>query len=216
VITTTRTVIATHDLPPYDGGNRLGRETEKSMTDTPDVPGTPKLVDPRAQIHPSAEIEPDVSVGPGTRVWRNAHIRTGAVIGSDCNIGANVFVDAGVRIGDRVKIQNNVSVYEGVTLSDDAFVGPAAVFTNDLNPRSSGAWAVTPTVVGRGASVGANATIVCGNDLGDYCLVGAGSVVTRPVDAYQLVVGNPARPVGWVDRTGSVVSRDDERPQELG
>jgi acetyltransferase-like isoleucine patch superfamily enzyme len=148
-------------------------------------------------------------------VWRNAHIRSGAIIGSDCNIGANVFVDVGVQIGDRVKIQNNVSVYEGVVLSDDCFVGPAAVFTNDLNPRASGDWQITPTLVGVGASIGANATIVCGNDLGDYCLVGAGSVVTRRVADHQLVMGNPARPAGWVDRSGQVISKDAQRPAEL-
>jgi acetyltransferase-like isoleucine patch superfamily enzyme len=181
------------------------------MTDA----SVPNGIDPAAQIHPSAEIESGVSVGAGSRIWRRAHVRAGAVIGRDCNIGANVFVDVDVHIGDRVKIQNNVSVYEGVHLSDDAFVGPAAVFTNDLNPRATGDWELTPTFVGRGASVGANATIVCGNSLGDYCLVGAGAVVTKPVEPYRLVVGNPARPVGWVDRDGAVISKAAERPAQL-
>ncbi|HTZ42790.1 MAG TPA: acyltransferase [Jatrophihabitans sp.] len=165
-------------------------------------------------IHPSAEIEDGVRIGDGTRIWRRAHVRAGAVIGRDCNIGANVFVDAGVRIGDRVKIQNNVSVYEGVELADEVFVGPAAVFTNDLNPRATGAWQLTPTPVRTGASIGANATVVCGNSLGEYCLVGAGAVVTRPVAAYQLVLGNPARPAGWVCRCGTVISRAAGRPPQ--
>jgi len=172
-------------------------------------------IHPDAQIHDTVELEPGVTIGAGTRVWRRAHIRTGAVIGQDCNIGANVFVDAHVRIGDRVKIQNNVSVYEGVQLDDGAFVGPAAVFTNDLNPRATGDWVLTPTHVHTGASIGANATIVCGNDLYDYCLVGAGAVVTRPVEAHQLVLGNPARPAGWVCVCGEVVSKAAERPDGL-
>lgn len=172
-------------------------------------------IDPTAQIHPSADVETDVVVGRRTRIWRQAHVRTGATIGSDCNIGANVFIDARVVIGDRVKVQNNVSVYEGVTLEDNAFVGPAAVFTNDLNPRSTGEWQLTPTMVRSGASVGANATIVCGNELGEHCLVGAGAVVTRAVLPHQLVLGNPARPAGWVCACGEIVSRDLVRPADL-
>jgi len=168
-----------------------------------------------AVIHDSAEVEPGAIIGAGTQVWRRAHIRTGARIGQDCNIGANVFVDAHVTIGDRCKIQNNVSVYEGVRLADEAFVGPAAVFTNDRNPRATGEWLLTPTEVGFGASVGANATIICGNALAEHCLVAAGAVVTRSVLAHQLVVGNPARPAGWVCRCGEVVSRALERPADL-
>jgi UDP-2-acetamido-3-amino-2,3-dideoxy-glucuronate N-acetyltransferase len=168
-----------------------------------------------ASIHPSAEVEAGVTIGEGTRIWRHAHIRTGAQIGRNCNIGANVFIDAHVQIGDRCKVQNNVSVYEGVTLADEAFVGPAAVFTNDRNPRATGEWLLTPTAVGHGASVGANATIVCGNSLGEHCLVAAGAVVTKSVLAHQLVVGNPARPAGWVCRCGEVVSRAAERPADL-
>ena len=152
-------------------------------------------VDPTAQIHVSAEIEPGATVGSGTRIWRSAHVRRGAIIGHDCNIGANVFVDVDVHIGDRVKVQNNVSIYEGVTLEDEAFVGPAAVFTNDLNPRATGPWQLMPTHVRHGASVGANATVICGNELGEHCLVAAGAVVTRPVLRHQLVLGNPA-PMG--------------------
>ena len=172
-------------------------------------------IDASAIVHDTVEIEPGASIGAGTRVWRRAHIRTGAVIGTDCNIGANVFVDEGVRIGDRVKIQNNVSVYAGVELGDEAFVGPAAVFTNDRNPRATGDWDLAPTFVEPGASVGANATIVCGVTLGEHCLVAAGAVVTRSVTPHQLVLGNPARPGGWVCRCGVVVSHEQLRPADL-
>jgi UDP-2-acetamido-3-amino-2,3-dideoxy-glucuronate N-acetyltransferase len=172
-------------------------------------------VDAGAHVHPSAEIEPGARIGAGTRIWRFTHVRAGAVIGSDCNIGANVFVGCDVHIGDRVKIQNYVSVYEGVSLEDEAFVGPAAVFTNDLNPRATGAWQLTRTPVRFGASVGANATIVCGHELAEHCLVAAGAVVTKDVVAHQLVVGNPARPAGWVCRCGAVVSHAEERPADL-
>jgi acetyltransferase-like isoleucine patch superfamily enzyme len=168
-----------------------------------------------ADIHETAEIEPDAVIGVGTRVWRRAHIRTGATIGRDCNIGANVFIDRNVRIGDRVKVQNNVSVYEGVDLEDESFVGPAAVFTNDRNPRATGDWQLEQTHVGRGASVGANATVVCGITLGEHSLVAAGAVVTRSVLPHQLVQGNPARHAGWVCRCGTVVSRSAERPPDL-
>lgn len=172
-------------------------------------------IDVEAVIHDSAEVEPGATVLAGTRVWRRAHVRTGAVIGRDCNIGANVFVDRNVRIGDRVKIQNNVSVYEGVELADESFVGPAAVFTNDRNPRATGPWQLTPTHVGRGASVGANATLVCGITVGEHGLVAAGAVVTRSVLPHQLVQGNPATPAGWVCRCGAVVSRSAQRPADL-
>ncbi|HZC71220.1 MAG TPA: acyltransferase [Jatrophihabitans sp.] len=168
-----------------------------------------------AAIHDTAEVEPGASIGAGTRVWRRAHIRDGAVLGSDCNIGANVFVDKNVRIGDRVKIQNNVSVYEGVELDDECFVGPAAVFTNDRNPRATGEWQLAATRVARGASIGANATLVCGIDLGEHSLVAAGAVVTRSVLPHQLVQGNPARHAGWVCRCGEVVTRETERPADL-
>ena len=171
--------------------------------------------DPTAQIHVSAEIEPGATIGAATRIWRSAHVRSGAIIGHDCNIGANVFVDVHVHIGDHVKVQNNVSLYEGVTLEDEAFVGPAAVFANDLNPRATGPWQLVPTYVRRGASVGANATVICGNELGEHCLVAAGAVVTKDVLPHQLVLGNPAHAAGWVCRCGVVVSRDKNRPADL-
>ena len=167
-------------------------------------------------VHPTAEVEAGATLGAGTRVWHQAHIRRDAVIGSDCNLGKNVFVDEGVVIGSRVKIQNNVSVYHGVELADEVFVGPSAVFTNDLRPRAAGTeWKVSTTVVHRGASIGANATIVCGTEIGEHAMIGAGSVVTHDVPAHQLVVGNPARPHGWVCACGEIVARGAEAPADL-
>lgn len=169
--------------------------------------------DPTVFVHPSAEVEEGVHVGRGTKVWHLVHIRRDARIGVDSSLGRNVYVDAGVCIGDRVKIQNNVSVYAGVTLEDDVFVGPAAVFTNDLHPRAHNAdWKVTPTMVRRGASIGANATIICGVEIGANAMVAAGAVVTRDVEPNQLVAGCPATHRGWVNRQGDVVSRDPVRP----
>lgn len=167
-------------------------------------------------IHPTAVVEDGASIGEGTKVWLHAQVRTGAEVGRDCNLGKNVFVDAGVRIGDRVKIQNNVSVYAGVTIESEVFVGPSAVFTNDLRPRAqSPEWEITPTLVRHGASVGANATIICGNTIGCYAMVGSGSVVTRDVRDHELVVGNPARFHAWVDHAGEIVSRDEDQPPQF-
>lgn len=167
-------------------------------------------------VHATAEVEPGARLGPGTRVWHQAHVRTRAEIGAGCTLGKNVFVDAGVRIGRGSKVQNNVSVYAGVTLGEDVFVGPSAVFTNDLRPRAAATeWQIVPTVVRRGASIGANATIVCGTEVGSYAMVAAGSVVTRDVRDHQLVVGNPARHRGWVCACGEVVGRAAEPPADL-
>jgi dTDP-4-amino-4,6-dideoxygalactose transaminase/acetyltransferase-like isoleucine patch superfamily enzyme len=163
-------------------------------------------------IHPTAEVEDGASIGPGTKVWHLVHVRGTAGIGANCTIGRNVYVDADVTIGDEVKIQNNVSVYTGVTIEDKVFVGPSAVFTNDLRPRATGGWAITPTLVRTGASIGANATLICGVTVGEYAMVAAGSVVTKDVEPYRLVAGNPARPLGWVNRAGEVVSRDAAKP----
>jgi dTDP-4-amino-4,6-dideoxygalactose transaminase/acetyltransferase-like isoleucine patch superfamily enzyme len=164
-------------------------------------------------IHPTAAVEPGARVGAGTRVWHHSHVRAGAVIGTGCTLGKNVFVDEGVRVGDRVKIQNNVSVYRGVELGDEVFVGPSAVFTNDLRPRAGGnGWQLRTTRVRRGASIGANATIVCGTEIGEYGMVGAGAVVTASVRPHQLVVGNPARHHGWVCACGEILSRGAARP----
>jgi UDP-2-acetamido-3-amino-2,3-dideoxy-glucuronate N-acetyltransferase len=164
-------------------------------------------------IHPSAEVESGAVVGAGTKIWHLAHVRSTARIGAGCVLGRNVYVDANVVIGDLVKVQNNVSVYQGVTIEDEVFVGPSVVFTNDLRPRAQNPdWQITPTRIRRGASLGANATIVCGVEIGPYAMVAAGSVVTRDVAPYQLVAGNPARPKGWVNEQGEVVSRDPASP----
>lgn len=161
----------------------------------------------------TAIVEPGASIGNGTRIWHHAHVRAGASIGAHTSLGKNVYIDADVTIGSRVKVQNNVSVYRGVTIGDDVFLGPSCVFTNDRYPRAIGSdWQVVPTFVKQGASVGANATIVCGVTLGEWSAIAAGSVVTHDVAAHQLVVGTPARPAGWVCRCGRVVSRDPSPP----
>jgi UDP-2-acetamido-3-amino-2,3-dideoxy-glucuronate N-acetyltransferase len=137
-------------------------------------------------------------------------------VGAGSNLGKNVYIDAGVTVGERTKIQNNVSVYVGVRLADDVFVGPSAVFTNDRVPRAFNAtWNVVETEVATGASVGANATIVCGTRLGEYCMIAAGATVTRDVRAHQLVAGNPARHLGWVCRCGVLLTRDEDQPLAL-
>lgn len=158
----------------------------------------------RAQVHETAVVDDGVTLGEDTRVWHFVHISSGAEIGRGCALGQNVFVGRGVRIGNGVKIQNNVSVYEGVEVADEVFLGPSCVFTNVVNPRAfvERKQEFRPTHVGRGASIGANATIVCGHAIGAYALVGAGAVVTAEVPPHGLVVGNPARRVGWVCRCG--------------
>jgi acetyltransferase-like isoleucine patch superfamily enzyme len=167
-------------------------------------------------IHSSAFVEDGAQIGDGTRVWHHAHLRSGSRVGSGCNLGKNVYVDTGAEIGDRVKIQNNVSVFHGVHIDDDVFVGPSATFTNDRVPRAfNDHWRIVETWVDHGASIGANATIVCGHRLGEYSMVGAGSVVTRDVEPHELVVGSPARRLGWVCRCGALLTRDDQRPEAL-
>lgn len=155
-------------------------------------------------IHPTAVIDEGCTIGEGTRIWHFSHVMHGARVGKSCNIGQNVVISPGAIVGDRVKIQNNVSVYTGVTVGDDVFLGPSCVFTNVINPRSfiSRKDEFRPTIVRRGASIGANATIVCGNEIGEYAMVGAGAVVTKDVPPYSLWVGNPARQAGWVSRAG--------------
>lgn len=157
------------------------------------------------QIHTSAVVDDGAGVGPGTYIWHFCHVMPSAVIGSHCMIGQNVFVDNNVRIGNGVKVQNNVSVYNGVTLEDDVFIGPSVVFTNVINPRSfiERKTEFKPTLVQKGASIGANATIVCGISIGEYAMIGAGAVVTKDVPPYALMTGNPAKQVGWVDMEGN-------------
>lgn len=159
-----------------------------------------------AFIHPTAIVDPAAIVGEGTKVWINVQIREGARIGNGSILSKDVYIDQGVRIGGRCKIQNSVSVYKGVTIEDEVFVGPNACFTNDKVPRAfDPAWQVTPTLVRRGASIGANATIVCGVTIGEFAMVAAGAVVTKDVPAFALVMGNPARVVGRVNEKGERV-----------
>ncbi len=165
-------------------------------------------------IHASATVDPRAEIGAGSRVWINVQIREGAKIGPGCILSKDVYIDHGVSIGAGCKVQNSVSVYNGVTIGDEVFVGPNACFTNDKVPRANNPdWAVTPTRVENGASIGANATIVCGITIGEYAMIAAGSVVTRDVAPYTLVMGNPARAVGLVDKAGNRIA--DEAPEGM-
>lgn len=162
------------------------------------------------QAHETAVIDDGCIIGSGTRIWHFSHIMEGAVIGRNCSIGQNVVVSPGVTLGRNVKVQNNVSIYTGVSCEDDVFLGPSCVFTNVLTPRSA-----VPrkdqyikTLVKRGASIGANATIVCGHTIGEYALIGAGAVVTKDVAPYALIIGNPARQTGWVSEYGHRLAFD--------
>lgn len=156
------------------------------------------------QAHETAVIDEGCRIGAGTRIWHFSHIMPDCVIGERCNIGQNVVISPGVVLGNNVKIQNNVSVYTGVVCEDDVFLGPSCVFTNVLNPRSAipRKDQYRKTLVRRGATIGANATIVCGHTIGEYALIGAGAVVTKDVPPYALVVGNPSRQIGWVSEYG--------------
>lgn len=154
--------------------------------------------------HETAVIDEGCSIGEGTKIWHFSHIMPDCVIGEKCNIGQNVVVSPGVKLGNNVKIQNNVSVYTGVECEDDVFLGPSMVFTNVINPRCgvNRRDQYAKSIVRKGASIGANATIVCGNDIGEYAFIGAGAVVTKSVLPYALVVGNPARQIGWISEFG--------------
>ncbi len=155
-------------------------------------------------VHESAIVDDGAVIGKGTKIWHFCHIMGSAVLGNNCNLGQNVFVASDVRLGNNVKVQNNISIYTGVECEDDVFLGPSMVFTNVINPRSSvnrrGQY--SKTLVKKGASIGANATIVCGNNIGKFAFIGAGSVVTKSVPDYALVAGNPAKQIGWMSEYG--------------
>jgi len=161
--------------------------------------------------HETAIIDENCEIGTGTKIWHFSHIMSDCIIGENCNIGQNVVVSPGVVLGKNVKIQNNVSIYSGVICEDDVFLGPSMVFTNVINPRSAvnrrGEY--SKTTVKKGASIGANATIVCGHDIGEFAFIGAGAVVTKTVPAYALVVGNPAKQIGWMSEFGHRLVFDD-------
>ncbi len=162
-------------------------------------------------IHETAVVDNGARIGNGTKIWHFSHLMHGCIVGENCTIGQNVFIANNVVLGNHVKVQNNVSVYEGVICEDDVFIGPSVVFTNVINPRSAVERknAYQKTIVKKGASIGANATILCGVEIGRYAFIGAGSVVTKPVKDYALVVGNPAVQTGWMSEHGSKLIFDD-------
>jgi UDP-2-acetamido-3-amino-2,3-dideoxy-glucuronate N-acetyltransferase len=162
-------------------------------------------------VHATANVDDRAEIGENTKIWINVQVREGARIGSNCIISKDAYIDHAVSIGNNCKIQNSVSVYNGVTIEDDVFVGPNACFTNDRVPRAFNKdWKITPTLVRNGASIGANSTIVCGIVIGEYAMVAAGSVVTKDVEPYALVMGNPARCVGYVDKNGNKIEKSRE------
>ncbi len=160
--------------------------------------------------HETAIVDDGCNIGTGTKVWHFSHIMSNCIIGNNCNIGQNVVISPEVILGNNVKIQNNVSIYTGVTCGDDVFLGPSCVFTNVTNPRSgvNRRGQYSKTHVGKGASIGANATIVCGHDIGEFAFIGAGAVVTKNVPAYALLVGNPAKQIGWMSEYGHRLNFD--------
>jgi UDP-2-acetamido-3-amino-2,3-dideoxy-glucuronate N-acetyltransferase len=175
-----------------------------------DGPGDPAGRFPGVVVHESAYVDDDVAIGAGTKVWHFSHVLSGSTIGRDCALGQNVVVGPRVTVGDRCRIQNNVSVYDGVTLEDGVFCGPSCVFTNVYNPRAevSRKDEFRSTIVRRGATIGANATIVCGYEIGEYAFIAAGAVVTGDVPAHALMVGTPARRIGWMSHEGERLGDD--------
>lgn len=169
-----------------------------------------KAMDKNYEAHETAVIDEGCTIGKGTRIWHFSHIMPNCTIGENCNLGQNVVVSPGVILGNNVKVQNNVSIYTGVICEDDVFLGPSMVFTNVINPRSAvnRKSEYMQTRVGKGASIGANATVVCGHDIGEFAFIGAGAVVTKTVPAYSLVVGNPSRQIGWMSEYGHRLNFD--------
>ncbi len=169
------------------------------------------MSDRKYYAHETAIIDDNCTIGKNTKIWHFSHIMSNCEIGESCNIGQNVVVSPKVKLGKNVKVQNNVSIYTGVVCEDNVFLGPSMVFTNVINPRSAvnrrGQYA--ETIVKKGASIGANATIICGNNIGEYALVGAGAVVTKPIKPYALIVGNPAKQIGWVSEYGHRLNFDE-------
>ena len=162
---------------------------------------------PGVKIHKSSYIDKKVFIGKNTKIWHFCHVLTNTNIGEDCSLGQNVVVGPNVNVGNKVKIQNNVSVYEGITIEDEVFCGPSCVFTNVLNPRSNieRKDEFKKTIIRKGASIGANATIICGNNLGEYCFIAAGATVTKDVPSYALMAGVPAKRIGWMSKAGAVL-----------
>ncbi len=185
------------------------------------------MIDPSARVHATADLESDVAVGPGTSIWHRAQVRSGARLGAECTVGRDAFIDEDVEIGDRVKIQNGALIYHGVTVGNGVFIGPGAILTNDRYPRAitstgelarAADWEVSPIRLGDGCSIGAGAVVVAGVVVGEYAMVGAGAIVTRDIPRYALVVGNPARRLGWVCACGArlVDSNGDPAAAEPG
>lgn len=166
----------------------------------------------RFYCHPSSVIDEPSQIGNGTKIWHFCHVMSNCKIGEDCILGQNVMVASKVELGNNVKVQNNVSIYEGVICEDDVFLGPSMVFTNVTNPRSfiNRKNEFKETRVGQGATIGANATIICGNNIGKYAMIGAGAVITKSVSDYALMVGNPAKQIGWVSKAGNTLVFNDE------
>jgi UDP-2-acetamido-3-amino-2,3-dideoxy-glucuronate N-acetyltransferase len=221
--------IRTRSRPETDGEEglnvlRILQASQQSLNENGKVielgkaPPAPSPHKPRPFVHGTSVVDEDVVIGEGTKIWHFSHVLSGSRIGGRCNIGQNVVIGPDVTIGDGCKIQNNVSVYKGVTLEDEVFCGPSMVFTNVYNPRASVSRMdeVRPTLVKKGATLGANATIVCGNTIGRYAFVGAGAVVTGDVPDHALVVGNPARQVGWVCECGGRIREDSGACSECG
>jgi UDP-2-acetamido-3-amino-2,3-dideoxy-glucuronate N-acetyltransferase len=162
--------------------------------------------------HPTAVIDEGSFIGEGTKIWHFSHIMSGAKIGNNCNLGQNTLIGSTVVLGNNVKVQNNVSIYDGIICEDDVFLGPSAVLTNVINPRSaiSRKHEYKSTIIRKGATIGANATIVCGNEIGEYAFIGAGAVITKPVPAYALIVGNPGKQIGWISQNGQTLHFEED------